>query len=192
MKKDTQRMLPVIRVDMEAPLIECYVDAGGRSVFKYVARAGKAAYYGRTMEMQKAKDRLENALKEAIRNFPKYISAKTVRVGLNPAMSAFQEFFRLYSVSSLPEYDVTQKTQGSYPEEIYNEMTKLIADSVGLMSTFNTGKTDSPVIPTLVVYYTGLVNALQKAEPPTAMSFTNPRFVVPPLSFYCPVLLRTP
>jgi len=168
------QMVPVIRVDMEAPLIGVYyVDAGAGGVMKFVTRATKAVVNGRSIEKQTAKDRLENAIKEALQHFDAYSMAGTLQAGLNPVMTQFQDFFRVYSVFNITPYSTMQPVHGWFDAQILEGMKELLTASLGLISNFNTSKKDSPILLTLAVNFTGLATALGHVQHSNAFPTNN-------------------
>jgi hypothetical protein len=167
-------MVPVIRVDMEVPLIGVYyVDAGVWGALKNVGRVTKAVVNGRSIEKQTAKDRLENAIKEALQHFDAYTVAGNLQAGLNPVMTQFQDFFRVYSVFNITPYNTMQPVHGWFDAETLEGMKDFLTASLGLISKFNTSKKDSPILSTLAINFDALATALGRVQHSNALPPNN-------------------
>jgi hypothetical protein len=158
-------MVPVIRVDMEAPLIGGYAVAGLWGVAKNLKRAGEAMVGGMSMKQLAAKSRLMDTIKEAQTHFGTLNEAGIVQAGLNPVMAQFQTLFGLYGVSDITPYDTTRAVHGYYISDVSAVLEELLGKTLGFISQLNTGKSESPIIPILVINYKKFIIALAKVQP---------------------------
>ena len=160
-----QRRLSVIRVDLELPVAEGYVDAtlNPWGAAKYVARAGKAAVRGRTVDQQAAQDRLENFLKQVQMHFDDFSRAGTMRTTMNTAMKQYKIFLTLYA-QNFNEYDDTASGNVWYTDVALQGMKELIQSILRIIASFKSSKTDNSFMPTFVAYYNALVIALTTQE----------------------------
>ncbi len=195
MKKDTQRMLPVIRVDMEAPLIECYVDASSFKGFvKGVRRVVTGGWNNWGTKQQTVMDQILVKISQMmdVDMFTEMARSNALRVHLNDLMTSLKNFFEMlpgHESFNLDNFDYVTNKDTAYDPSRQRQLSELLQRLYTLIKGRKSAKPDLGYVVMLGNLYNELVNAVTQKT--SVASGLNPRSL-PPFTLYSPVLLRTP
>jgi len=193
-KRGEQCLLPVIRVDMEVPFIECYVDAS----FKGFVKGMRREVMGRVIngwgtKQQTVMERILNKINEIRRpeNFTLLAGSSHLRLRLNELIKLFDEFIKMLPAenSRMRDFSYPHNQEKLYDEAAQKILLWRLGQLYDLISGRSSSKPDPVYVASLKTLYNDLANAVMQT-PADGWFFPKDGSRPAQVAFYRPVLLR--
>jgi len=186
--RDGQRMLPVIRVDLDAPVI----GYGVKGVVKAMTRRAKSVINGWSVEQQTAMDRVCDSVKHVLDHYDEYSGAGTLAMALNDVMGKLMSFIVLFPDNNpvvLEIFETVHTPHVHFSNELLYGIQELLQSVLKLVSGYKSAKDNPVFLATLRRHYNGIALAVRQGVKGATVDGVYTQAMVPVPSYYPVVML---